>query len=270
MNLELTAGNVKQATVGISSRDLWQVPLAQIHVLEGFNIRVKSDEHESHVASLADSILSNGFYQSKPLAGYVALEDGKQRIYLTDGHCRLEAAMQAISRGAQIDTLPVVMSPKGATMEDLTVGLVANNSGNPLTQYEIGLVCKRLVGFGMEERSVAQRLCMNVQRVSDLLMLVGAPAAVRKLVSDGTVAASQAIETIKREGDGAVEKLTAGAEKAKAAGKKKATRKHIDSRPSYRAVVVELLEYDKAFKIFDCEAGRQLKTVIRMAKQAMG
>ena len=145
MQLELIQGKVKEAMKGAASRDLWQVPIADLHVIDGFNVRADGVEHREHVAGVADSIIANGFYQNKPLAGYVALQGGKQVIYITDGHCRLEAAQEAIKRGAEIKALPVVVSPKGTSIEDLTVGLVTNNSGKPLSQYEIGLVCKRLV-----------------------------------------------------------------------------------------------------------------------------
>jgi ParB family transcriptional regulator, chromosome partitioning protein len=261
----LSAGNVKAAMAGASSRDLWQVPLAQLHVLEGFNVRADSADHKQHVAGLVDLIMANGFKQSKPLEGYVALVGGKQIIYLTDGHCRLEAVQECIKRGAEINALPVVVSPKGTTVEDLTVGLVTNNSGKPLSQYEVGLVCKRLIGFGWDEKQIAGRLGMTAARVGDLLGLVAAPAAVRKLVTTGTVSATQAIETIKKHGAQATEKLQAGADKAAASGKKKATKKHIEDKPSYRAVVAALLAWNDTR---ESEPEAALKAVIKLAKSA--
>lgn len=266
MEIELSAGNVKAAMRGASSRDLWQVPIADLHVIDGFNVRADGAEHAEHLAGLVDSILANGFYQSKPLSGYVAQERGKEVIYVTDGHCRLEAAAEAIRRGAEIKTLPVVVVPRGTSLEDLTVGLVTNNSGKPLSQYEVGVVCKRLVGYGWDEATIAKRLCMNVQRVCDLLSLVGASAAVRRLVTDGVVSASQAIDTLKRHGEGAAQKLQAGADRARAKGKKKATRKHIEAeKPTFRAVVKALLAWAESST---STRDNELKTVLRMAKAA--
>ncbi|MGP1677882.1 MAG: ParB/RepB/Spo0J family partition protein [Burkholderiales bacterium] len=267
MQLELIQGRVKEAMheAGASSGDLWKVPIGDIHVIPGFNVRSNGVDHADHLAGLVGSIMANGFYLNRPLAGYVALKDGKNLVYLTDGHCRLEAAQEAIKLGAEIKTLPVVVSPKGTSLEDLTVGLVTNNSGKPLSQFEIGMVCKRLVGFGWDIKEIAKRLSLASPRVDDLLMLVAAPASVRKLVADGTVSATQAIGTLKRDGPKASEKLQAGAEKAKAAGKKKATAKHIDAKPSYRAVVVALLAWAK-----DSGAAwdSKLKVVLKMAKEA--
>lgn len=267
MQLELIAGNVKGAMAGVASRDLWQVPIEKINVIEGFNVRTDGAEHKEHVAGIADSIVANGYKQSKPLEGYVALKGSTQTIYLTDGHCRLEAVHIAIERGAEIKTLPVVVTPKGTSIEDLTVGLVTNNSGKPLSQYEIGLVCKRLIGFGWDEKQIGRRLAMNVQRVGDLLNLVAAPAQVRKLVINGTVSATQAIDTIKRHGDKAAEKLEAGAQKAKVKGKKKATRRDIETRPTYRQVVMELLAWAK---VQVGEQDKAMTKVLKMAREAAG
>jgi len=267
--MELTAGNVKAAmrSAEAVSSDLWKVPLDQIKVIDGFNVRANGAEHRAHVGEIADSIVANGFYQNKPLAGYVAVEGGAQIIYITDGHCRLEAANEAVQRGAEIKALPVVVSPKGTSIEDLTVGLVTNNSGKALSQYEIGIVCKRLIGFGWEEKEIARRLSMSAQRVGDLLNLVAAPASVRKLVADGTVSASQAIATLKEHGDKAAEKLTAGAEKARSAGKKKATRKHIEGKPTCRAVVTALLAWEKTAT---GTRDNELKDILRQARKAAG
>lgn len=98
MNIELNAGNVKKAMADAHavSSDLWKVPVSEIHVIPDFNVRANGAEHKEHLEGLVESIIANGFYSHKPLAGYVALEDGKQTIYLTDGHCRLEAVKEAI------------------------------------------------------------------------------------------------------------------------------------------------------------------------------
>lgn len=267
MNIELSPGKAKEAMrdAGASSRDLYQVPIGELHIIEGFNVRTNGTEYREHIEGLAKSITENGFYQHKPLAGYVAVIDGKQTVCITDGHCRFQAAQEAIKQGAEIKSLPVVVSPKGTTMEDLTVALVTSNSGKPLTPYETGLVCKRLISFGWEEKEIAKRLGVAAQRVGDLLTLVAAPKSVRSLVMAGTVSASQAIDTIKKHGDKAPEKLAAGAEKAAASGKRKATRKHIDEKPTYQAVVRAFLEWEKvSIEPID----DWLKKIVEMAKEA--
>ena len=132
---ELTPGNVKAAMKesGAGSRDLWQVAPDKLRTMEGFNVRTRGDDHTAHIRSIADSIKANGYYQYQPLGGVVAVENGEQVIYIHAGHCRLEAALLAIAEGATLERLPVVVSPAGTSMEDLTVELVRGNSGKALT-----------------------------------------------------------------------------------------------------------------------------------------
>lgn len=266
--LDLTAGKVKDAMAraDASKRDLWSVPIAKLHVVEGFNVRTKTPEFKEHIETLTSLIKENGFDQSKPLSGYAAKMGGKDVVCITDGHCRFEAVQAAIKDGAAIETIPVVMSPKGTTMEDLTVGLVTRNAGRPLTQYEIGTVCKRLVGYGWDEKTIGQRLGIASKRVGDLLELIGAPKAIRDLVEDGTVSASQAIETLKKHGNDAVEKLTAGVQTARAKGKRKATKKHIDQKPSPRSVVRALIDW--AEKNGDKAVDAALDAVVQLARKS--
>ena len=225
---KLSAGNVKDAmkAAGAGSGDLWKVPVADIHVMPGFNVRLDNEETNTHIEGLAASILANGFYTDKPLAGYVASESGKDVIYISDGHCRLAAAKLAIERGAEIKLLPVVVSPRGTSQEDLLVRLVTTNSGRPLTPMETAEVCKRLIGYGLTEAEIAKRLSFTPKYVADLLALIAAPVAVRQAVSDGQVSATTAIKAVKEHGGEAGAVIGDAVATAKAAGKTRATSKH--------------------------------------------
>jgi ParB family chromosome partitioning protein len=229
-NLELTPGNVKAAmrSAGAPSADLWKVPLGHIRVMEGFNVRVTDDpEYQAHVRRIADSIKVEGFYDHKPLAGYVSREGDINFINITDGHTRLAAVAIANAEGAEIASLPVVVSPRGTNLEDLTVALVTGNSGRQLTPYEVGIVCKRLLGYGMPEKRISERLGVTVRWIRDLLSLVAAPSTVRGLVVAGAVSPTLAIDTIKSHGDKAADRLTRGVANAKAAGTDRVTKKHL-------------------------------------------
>jgi hypothetical protein len=101
--------------------------------------------------------------------------------------------------------------------------------------------------------------------VDSLLALVSAPAEVRKLVTEGKVSATQAIDTLKKHGPNAASTLKAGVERAKANGKDKATRKHIEEgKPTCRAVCKALVDWDETVRI----DGR-IARIIRMAKDAL-
>lgn len=225
---ELHQGNVKDAMKGVRSRDLWQVEVDKICVLPNFNVRQKNKEYYDHIRYLADSMKRVGFYQHEPLAGYIALENGKQVIYVHDGHCRLEAVKIAIQEGAEIERLPMVVSPSGTSRVDLTVSLIRSNSGKPLSVYETAIVCKRLTGFGWDAAEIAEKVgFQTVQYVEDMLMLVGAPLEIQRLVADNQTSASHAIETIKKYGEKALAVLQDGLAKATAQGKTRVTGRHM-------------------------------------------
>lgn len=233
---ELTPGSVDGAMSDAGAqrpRGTYKVPRHKIRVIDGFNIRNPADpEYKAHIRMLADSLKANGYMEDKPLAGYVAKdpETGENVIYLTDGHSRLAAVDLANSEGCEFNMLPLVVKPKGTSMEDLTVALYTSNTGKPLTVFETAMLCKRLLGMGLNEKQIAQRLGFKAGKkyVDDLLSLTAAPKELRDLVATGSVGASLAIATIKTDGPAkAVKKLSAAVEKAKADGKKKITPKAV-------------------------------------------
>lgn len=241
----LVPGSVKAAMkeVGASSSDLWMVPYSNIRTIPGFNVRVRNAEYEAHVKSIKDSIKANGFYRDKPLEGYVAKEDGENVIYITGGHTRHEAAGLAIEEGAPIEALPVIVKPAGTSQEDLTVALVTGNSGRPLTPIETAIVIKRLVGFGLDEKTIARRLGYGKKYVEDLLSLLSAPAAVRKMVEQGKVSATLAISELKKDPKEAAKKLTEAAKVVEASGKTKVTKKSlsgVSDKPKKRVIVGDI------------------------------
>jgi len=221
--LELVRGSVKAAMAGSKSRDLWQHPIDKINVLERFNVRVPGPARDAQIRMLADSIKRDGFHQDKPLAGFVAKENGESIVYIYDGHTRLAAAKLAIQEGAELRSLPVVTAPEGTSMEDLTVALVTSNNGRALSTYELAVVCKRLRNFGWELSEIAERIGFGPDYVDDLLLLVSAPKSVRDMVMHEQVAGNEAIRILKKHGAKAPEVLQAMLAKARADGKSKAT-----------------------------------------------
>lgn len=261
--IELTRGSVKTAMkeVGATSSDLWRVKPSDLHVIPGFNGRVHNKAYDEHVDAIANSIIENGFYQDKPLAGYVAQVDGQNVIYITEGHSRRLAALKAIEQGAQLETVPVVIKPNGTSLEDLTIALITSNNGKPFTPYETGLVIKRLIDMGMDEKVVAKRLGYGKAYVSGLLSLVGAPKSVRDLVQDDKVSASMAIAAIKEHGDKAATHLKAAVDTAKAAGKDKATPKHAKAAAAPKEVKPKVVA-QVVYSGYDTDHGMHMLHVI--------
>lgn len=225
----LMFGGVKRlmSDIKAKSRDNYQVPIELIQELPDFNVRVHDEGYEQHIESLAQSMLTEGFYQDKPLAGIVISVGGKEQIYVVDGHTRRKAVLRAIERGAMITTVPMVFKSASTSLEDLNVGLVRANEGRPLTPFEKGIVCKRLEGYGMERADIAKRLNLSAVYVGQLLTLMGAPNEIRKLVQSGKLSAENALAAMKKHGEKAVEVLKTANAQAEASGKKRITEKSL-------------------------------------------
>lgn len=237
--IALQAGSTADAMAEANAQTsrLWMVPRAQIRVLDGFNVRVKSTALDEHIRSLANSMLQAGFDQQHPLAGYVAREGAADVIYVTDGHCRLQALDLAVSEGAAIERVPMIVSDQARSMEEITVALARSATGKPLEALEKAAVCKRLIGFGWSEQQVASRLSLTATYVRDLLTLIGAPAPLRDLVAQDKISATAALHVIAEHGDAATERIQEGLQKAQKSGKTRVTAKFI--APAVQQVTVK-------------------------------
>ncbi|ELG7182235.1 TPA: ParB/RepB/Spo0J family partition protein [Pseudomonas aeruginosa] len=228
---DLLLGGIKAAMSGAKSRDLWMIEtkdIEKIHVLDGLNVRIKDEALAEHIRSLANKMKAEGFKASKPLEVVVLEEGGQSRLVVTDGHCRLAAVKIAIAEGAEIQQIPCVALPaKGTSLQDLVAGLVTSNTGKPLTTFETALVCKRLFGYGWKEAQIAERLAFGEAYVNMLLELVSAPLSIVTMVQNGEVAATFAVEMMRKHRDQAVEVLKQGLTAAKAAGKSRVTNAYL-------------------------------------------
>lgn len=230
-NFDLLLGGIKAAMNGAKSRDLWMIEtddIEKIHVLEGLNVRIKDKALKDHVRDLANKMKAEGFKASKPLEVIVLEEGGQCRLVVTDGHCRLTAVKIAIAEGAEIKQIPCVALPsKGTSLQDLVAGLVTSNTGKPLTTFETALVCKRLYGYGWKEPQISERLAFGEAYVTMLLELVSAPLSIVTMVQNGEVAATFAVEMMRKHREKAVDVLKQGLTVAKAAGKSRVTSSYL-------------------------------------------
>lgn len=241
-DVPLEAGKMKAVTsVATDKGTEYMVPVESLRVIPGFNVRVReTDDYRAHLEALKQSIRENGFYASKPLSGYVAKDgdDGEGVIYITDGHTRLEAVQEInaedVDGTGEIATLPVILKPAESNLADLTIALVQDNNGRPLTPYEMGVVVKRLAGMKDAEGEalyskgdIARKLSVTERYIDDLNVLVDAPAKVRTAVLEGSVSSTLAIQELRKNPKKAEERIAKAVEKAKAQGKKKATKKDI-------------------------------------------
>ena len=232
---ELTATkNVKEAMKTFHAgrgQDTYQIDPRQVKFMEGFNPRTDRPEYEAYIEQLTQSIMANGYYQDKPISVFIAVEDGVEVIYATEGHTRTKAVLRAMERGWAGETIPAVVKPRGTTMEDLHFATITTAEGLALTPYEIGIKCKHLVDCGVDIKVIAKRINKTAPYINDLLDLVAAPKVIRDMVSSGQVAATAAVKELKAHGPKAVVVLQEAMKVATAAGKTKVTGKHIAKAP---------------------------------------
>lgn len=227
-----TAAGMKSAAA--STGKLYNVPVGAIKVIPGFNVRVDNADYRAHRDMIGQSILANGYDQTKPLEGYVAKEGDENVIYLTGGHTRFDA-VNAINadgeNGVTIDKLPMIVRDTAPSLTELTVALHTGNNGRPLTPFELGVVVKRLLKEdGATKESVAKALAVTRRTVDDVLLLVNGPKEIRTAVLEDKVSSTMAIAELRKAGDEpkkAVERITAAVAKATASGKAKATAKDV-------------------------------------------
>jgi ParB family transcriptional regulator, chromosome partitioning protein len=225
--IEFVPGNLKSATKGISSGDLWNVPYEALFVPPGFNIREDRPARRAHIDNLKALILANGYERDKPLAGYVINVDGVDRVAITDGENRYIAVGELRAEGHEIAALPVVTKPRGTSMEDLTFALGTSASGLAVTPYELGTLIKRQIAYGVETAEISKRLNITDTYIDDLLFLHSMPKAIRDMVRTDKVAAGFAISTVRKHGDKAYGILKDALAKAEAGGRQKASPKDL-------------------------------------------
>lgn len=242
VEINLTAGGTAAAmkSAEATAGKLYNVPVGAIKLIPGFNVRVDGPDYRAHRDMLADLIRAKGYDETKPLAGYVAKEGEDTVIYVTDGHTRLDAVntINADDSNMMIDKLPVIVRTEAPSLSDLTAALHTNNTGRPLTPFELGVVVKRLLKEdGAEKATTAATLGVTTRYLDDVLLLVNSPKEVRTAVLQGEVSSTMAIQQLRKAGDNpakAAEVITAAVDKAKKAGKSKATTK--DTGPKMQKI----------------------------------
>lgn len=233
------------ASLSQGRSDLFRVNPRDLHIKSGWNNRDLTDPtNVEHIDMLAKSIAEVGV--KKPLVVY--WEDGK--AYVSDGHCRLMAAIRAIEvYKAEIKTVPVVTDDRYANEADRIFGQIVHNQGKPFSQLEQARVCKKLVDLGWSQNDIAAKAGFSAGRISQLLELLTAPEGVKNLITNGHVSATLAMNVVKNAPSGTIaeQQLKAGLEQAKSEGKTKIKPSHLEgageARKQLKTVIVDAFEY---------------------------
>lgn len=229
--------------IALGRSDVFRVAPDEIHIREGWNARDFNDPaNAAHVEMLAESIAEIGV--KKPLT--VFIDDGK--IWLTDGESRLRAIRLAISRGAEIKSVPVLPEERWSNEGDRLLTQIVGNSGKPFGSLEKAEVFHRLIGLGWSESDIAKKCGVSRVHVTDMLKLRAAPKEITDHVKAGDISPTLALQTIKRDKTGATETVRKAVASARESGKDRATAKHV-SAPTKRQRIASIISDAQPGKI---------------------
>ncbi len=141
-----------------------------------------------------------------------------------DGHSRTLMARELVAEGT-----PYVLEArqfKGNEAE-ARYHMIGSAGGMALTPLEQGRQFKLLISYGQTVADISARTGLHRSTVENGLQLADAPVAVQKLVTSGKVASHLALKTVRKHGKDAARVLDEGVAAAAAAGKTKATAKHV-------------------------------------------
>lgn len=236
-NIELTPAIKPKAVLSEAGASapreaIWKIPFDKLVILEDFNVRSHDSKWEERVDALAEDMAENGYRPTKPMEIFV---DSQGRFIVADGHTRHAGLTRAHEKypdkKENLWMIPAIPSPAGTTMEDLTIGLFKSNNGEKLTPLDLSKVVGRLVkNYDNNASEAARKLGITPKYSTQLLMLHTAPFPLKKMVEEGKVSATLAIQTIEEHGgEEALRILQEGMEQAEKVGKKKVTKKHTET-----------------------------------------
>lgn len=198
----LVAGSVKKGMKdqnGATPRDFYRVPIENIRLIDGYNVRVPGPALDAHIRNLANMMKEVGYDPSKPMEGYISQgDDGQLYVNCTDGHCRYAAIQLANSEGAEITHATMIACKQDDAIDDLTASLITSNSGLPLADYEKALVVKRLIGYGWDHDKISKRTGLSKPHLANYIKMLSFPPEVRNLWFAGLASMNLILTTYKQ------------------------------------------------------------------------
>lgn len=217
---------------GTSVNKTYVVPLTELYVEPGFNVREIDQEH---VAEFRDAFIAGEYIP--PLAVQVT----EKGIKILDGHHRYYGAIAATEAGHPI--LRIECKDFVGSDADRIAFMVTSSQGKPLTPIERGSAYLRMVNQGWEPAEISRKVKRSVSDVNLHLDLVRCDIELLDMVRSGEVAATTAVALSREHGARAPAIASEKLGKAKATGKKKITKS--EAIPLFSASrarrVVELL-----------------------------
>lgn len=232
----IKSGEIKRA-------DAMKVLLEDIHEEPGFNLRREGEDLDASIAALAAHIVDGGMI---PPLEVRPREDGG--VWIVDGHRRARALAKVADQLRDPDgKLWVSVVAFNGNDADRVARIITSAEGRALSQLEVADGYKRLRAFNWTPDQIARKVGKTRQHVDQLLILADANSDVQARVAAGEVAATVAIDTVRKHGANAGEVLARAVMKVKSEGRKKVTAGTVKGKPLPRKLADELVDTAGAF-----------------------
>lgn len=172
----------------------------QVTIEPGWNVRdVTTTEAKEHIASIKASILAR-VNEEPPLPGLikpieVRYDRKSGRVTLVDGQCRLIACRELWDEGNQVYVPCKVLE---GSEDQLFASSISSNGGKPLTQWEIGIGCRKLnTGFGWSVDRIAAHILKPRRYVTDAIALANTDSDTKSMLAAGEVTPGAVLHAVK-------------------------------------------------------------------------
>lgn len=200
-------------------RKVFWVPLAELYVEDGYNIR---DVDHAHVEEFRDAYLAGEYVP--PLT----VEVTQHGIKVIDGHHRFAGAKMAAETGLELRL--EVNDITGTSEADKIALMVTSSQGKPLEPLERAKAYARLKAQGWTNDEIAKKVKRSPSDVANMLALAECPEPIKDMVRGGQMSYVTATELTRQHGTEAEAVAAQALEEAKAAGKDKVTKKFTEPK----------------------------------------
>lgn len=209
----------KSKQTAATPRKVFWVPLAELYVEDGYNIR---DVDQAHVEEFRDAYMAGEYVP--PLT----VEVTQQGIKVIDGHHRFAGAKMAAETGLELRL--EVNDITGTSEADKIALMVTSSQGKPLEPLERAKAYARLKAQGWTNDEIAKKVKRSPSDVANMLALAECPEPIKDMVRGGQMSYVTATELTRQHGTEAEAVAAQALEEAKAAGKDKVTKKFTEPK----------------------------------------
>lgn len=209
----------KSKQTAATPRKVFWVPLDELYVEDGYNIR---DVDQAHVEEFRDAYLAGEYVP--PLT----VEVTQQGIKVIDGHHRFAGAKMAAETGLELRL--EVNDITGTSEADKIALMVTSSQGKPLEPLERAKAYARLKAQGWTNDEIARKVKRSPSDVANMLALAECPEPIKDMVRGGQMSYVTATELTRQHGTEAEAVAAQALEEAKAAGKDKVTKKFTEPK----------------------------------------